>query len=117
MTDFSAKRILILEDEPLVAFALEDMLLELGCEVVGPANNLAQAAELAADGVLDAAVLDINIDGERSYGIAEILAARGVPHIFATGYNPEDLPPGAAGVLTKPYRAGDVEQALAKALG
>lgn len=116
MTEFSGKRILVLEDEPLVAFALEDMLLELGCEVVGPANTLAQAAELANTQTIDAAVLDINIDGERSYGIAELLAAKGVPHIFATGYNPEDLPFGAAGVLTKPYRASDVEAALAKAL-
>lgn len=86
MPSLEGKRILVLEDEPLVAMLLEEMLLDFGCEVIGPAYSIAQAVPLALEQPLDAAVLDINVNGEMSHSVAAILHSRGVPFVFATGY-------------------------------
>jgi CheY-like chemotaxis protein len=108
------KRILVVEDEPLVAMALEDMLLELGCRVIGPALRLDRAAALARVEPLDAAVLDVNMSDGTSDRISDILSARSVPFLFATGYARESVE--AAGpdsiVLQKPYRRCDLKRAL-----
>ena len=112
------KRILVLEDEPLVAMLLEEMLLDLGCEVVGPAYNLREGERLAGEAVLDAAVLDVNVNGEMSDPVAEILRARGVPFALATGYG-LSAPMAANGdvpVLQKPYPAGKLEAVLRELL-
>ena len=77
------KRILVLEDEPLVAMLLEEMLIDLGCEVVGPASSLGEGERLAREAALDAAVLDVNLNGEMSDTVAAILRRRGIP--FALG--------------------------------
>lgn len=107
--------ILIVEDEPLVAMLLEDMLGELGVAVVGPATHLEDGLRLAQDGGFDAAILDINLGGNRSFAIADELDRRGIRFSFATGY-------GNAGVegryqhiplLTKPYMADDVRRLIA----
>jgi DNA-binding response OmpR family regulator len=85
------RRVLVVEDEALICMMLEDGLLEAGAEVVGPACSVKEALELidqvAADGGLSAAVLDINLDGETVFPVADRLAALGVPFIFATGYS------------------------------
>ena len=86
MSTTRRKRILLVEDEALVAMLLEDMIQELGFEVVGPALRLERAAELVDSEVFDAAILDVNLGGCRSYPIAERLVAKGVPFAFATGY-------------------------------
>ena len=112
------KRILVVEDEPLVAMLLEEMLLDCGCEVVGPAYSLAQGNRLAEAEPLDAAVLDVNINGELSHGIAEILRTRGVPFAFATGYGspPSMAADTGAPVLQKPYPADRLEAVLRQLL-
>jgi len=112
------KRILVVEDEPLVAMLLEEMLLDCGCEVVGPAYSLLQGSRLAESEALDAAVLDVNLNGELSHGIAEVLQARGVPFAFATGYGsppPMAIDSGAP-VLQKPYPADRLEAVLRELL-
>lgn len=86
----NGKRILVVEDEPLVSMLLEDGLLDAGAQVVGPASTIDEALRLVerleADGGIDAAVLDINIDGKHVSPVADRLAGLGVPFLFATGY-------------------------------
>ena len=105
MTDLSGKRVLIVEDEALLAMAIDDILSDLGCVVVGPALSLDQAQTLAGHEPLDAAVLDVNVGGASSFGIADILRQRSVPFCFVTGYGSASLPPQYAGVpvLAKPF--------------
>jgi len=108
------KRILIVEDEPILAIALQDMLEGLGYEVVGPAFRVDPALALAGGAAIDGAILDVNMGDGDSYGIAATLAKRGIPYLFATGYGRDGLEPGHEGtpVLEKPYREKQVEEAL-----
>jgi CheY-like chemotaxis protein len=114
MTALTGLRMLVVEDEAVVAMALEDMLLRLGCLVVGPALRLKPALELAAAERLDGAVLDINLGDERSFPVAELLRARSVPFLFATGYGGSGLEPpfAEAPVLAKPYSLDALAEAL-----
>lgn len=113
MTLLSGRHILIVEDEPLIAMTVEDMIVELGGIPVGPAANVADGLRLAATSPLDAALLDVNLNGCRSDEIARALAARGIPYIFATGYGRTGIDgfPDTP-VIAKPYRA----EALAEML-
>src|SRR5512134_2155638 len=79
-------RVLCVEDEALVSMLVEDMLSDLGVEIVGPVATLEEALAYAREADIDAAVLDINVGGLLTYPVAEILQARGVPIIFSTGY-------------------------------
>ena len=108
-------RILIVEDEMLVAMNIEDMLLELGHEVAGLASRLGPALALAGESRFDAAMLDVNLDGEPSFPVADLLARRGIPFLFATGYGRQgidgryrDFP-----MLQKPFRTVELGAALA----
>lgn len=114
MGALTGKRVLAVEDEPVVAMMLEDLLHGMGCEVVGPANRLMPALEYAETAELDAAVLDVNINAGRSYVVAEALAARGVPFVYATAYAKGGLDARApkAPVLAKPYEPETLERAL-----
>lgn len=85
--DLDGLRILVVEDELLVALSIESTLTSMGCTVVGPIPSLAKAMEAATDEVLDGALVDINIKGERSYPVIEILHARGIPTVLCTGYS------------------------------
>lgn len=116
MTGLPGLRVLVVEDEPVVAMCLEDILEELGCVTVGPANRLSEGLALAQHETLDAAILDINLAGERSNTIAELLRARGVPFVFASGYGaaPEGF---GAPMIEKPYRTADIARALSGLLG
>lgn len=98
-------RVLLVEDEMIVAMEIEEVLHEAGCVVVGPVGTLQSALLLAREAGLDAAVLDVNLDGERAYSVAEVLQARGVPIILATGYNESTLPEQWRSLprLTKPF--------------
>jgi len=103
------RRVLVVEDEALIAMLMEDRLLEAGAEVAGPASSVEEALKLiervACDGGLSAAVLDINLDGAAVSPVADRLAALGVPFIFATGYGEGGVRGvhAAAPVLAKPY--------------
>lgn len=118
MKGFASARILVVEDETLVAMLLEDMLQELGYEVVGPATHLDDAIARARDDAIDFAVLDVNLNGLSSDPVAEILKARGVPFAFATGYGVNGIPPGFEGsrVLSKPFTLAQLEKLLEQAL-
>lgn len=106
--------VLIVEDEPIVAFALEDMILDAGGSAVS-AERLDQAVELIGAHSLDLAILDINVHGHKSYPIAAALKEIGVPFIFATGYGDTLHPPEfkAIPTITKPYSLADINGALA----
>ena len=119
MTSFAGKRVLIVEDEAILAMSIEDMLSDLGCVVVGPALSLAQAQPLAAHEPLDAAVLDVNMGDAPSFGIADMLRRRSVPFCFSTGYGTAGLPPEYAvvPVLTKPYGQPALASTLSDLLG
>jgi DNA-binding response OmpR family regulator len=108
-------RVLLVEDEPLIAMMLAEMLAELGHEVVGPARSVAEGLAALADGQPDMAVLDINLDGEMSFPLADALEAAGVPHLFATGYGPEAARarPVSRPVIAKPFSAADLAASLA----
>ena len=113
------RRILVVEDEPIVAISLQDMLEELGYSVVGPAFGLAAGLALAETERVDAAILDVNMGDGESYPIAALLRARGVPYVFATGYGREGIEPGHdhAPLLQKPYHESQVAAALEALLG
>lgn len=100
-----AKRILVVEDEALVAMLVEDALADAGYDVLGPAATVAEALALLGRETPDAVVLDLNLAGESSTPVADALAQRGIPYVIATGYGASALPPGheQAAVLAKPY--------------
>jgi CheY-like chemotaxis protein len=111
------RRILLVEDEPMIAFALEDMVLELGYEVVGPAYRLFEALELAAHEHFDGAVLDVNLNEQQSFPVADLLHRRGIPFLFATGYAEGGVGwTGEAPVIAKPYGRDQLGRALAALL-
>ena len=83
----SGRRILVVEDEMLVLMSIEDMLADLGCESVTAAATVDQAVALIDAQVFDAAMLDMNLNGTKSFPVADKLAELGVPFIFATGYS------------------------------
>jgi DNA-binding response OmpR family regulator len=86
-------RVLIVEDEAMIAMLVEDMVLDFGSEVVGPAAKMDDAISLAQSTELDAAILDVNVGGTVIFPVADILSERGIPFIFATGYGSTGLPP------------------------
>jgi CheY-like chemotaxis protein len=112
-----APRILLVEDEPMIAFALEDMVAELGYTVVGPAYRLSEALDLAASEPIEAAVLDVNLNEQQSFPVADLLRDRGIPFLFATGYAEGGVGwTGEAVVIAKPYSRVQLARALASLL-
>jgi len=89
--DLAGRRILVVEDEMFVAMMIEDLLRNLGCEVVGPAANVSDALKLVATHPLDGAVLDVNLGRERVFPVADTLKRDVVPFVFVTGYGPSAL--------------------------
>ena len=85
-------RILVVDDEPLIAAMMEEWLSELGHFVIGPAHNLARALELAASDI-DAAIVDVSLGKDNSYSLIDALIARGLPFALATGYGSDGLAP------------------------
>ena len=109
------RRVLIVEDEMLVSILIEDALTDLGIEVAGVAATLEEALAHAEEGNFDCAILDVHVQGKDVFPVAEALAARGVPFVFATGYGQRGVPEKYRGrpVLQKPFMAPDLERALA----
>ncbi|AWU97465.1 response regulator (plasmid) [Azospirillum ramasamyi] len=107
-------RILLVEDEPLVAMAIEDSLEVQNVGVIGPAGTVAEALELIARGGIDAALLDVSLRGERVDSVADALSAQGIPFVFTTGHGAAGLPKGHQDrpVLTKPFREVEMNDAI-----
>jgi len=110
----SGRRVLVVEDEMLVAWELEDMLSNLGCTVIGPAARVNKALAMLDAETIDVAVLDVNLNGQKSYPVADALAVRDTPFIFLTGYNRESLPNRyqARPILQKPFEQSDLKNTL-----
>lgn len=116
---FTGKRVLVVEDEFLVALGLEDNLRSLGCTVVGPIASLSGAMAAAAHEKVDAAILDVNLAGEAVYPAASILADRGIPFIFCSGYTGSVRMPAEfadAPRVAKPYTSRAIAEALSDLL-
>ncbi len=110
-----AFRILVVEDSFLLVVSLEGTFDDLGWQIVGPATRKAEALAMAASETFDAALLDVNLDGEMSWDVAAVLKARGIPFIFSTGYDVSNiLPPFLIGspVIGKPFRNDEVERRI-----
>lgn len=107
----------------LVAMLVEDILTDLGCQVIGPAATVADALRLAAEERPDAAVLDVNLGSETVYPVAETLKAARVPYVFVTGYGPSglDTPYRSHPIIQKPFNpdgfGDDLLHGLRRALG
>lgn len=108
-------RVLVVEDEALVAMGVEALLEDLGCEVLGPASTVEQALKLLATTDPDGVILDLNLGGEWAFPVAEELHRRHIPFVFATGHDlrPEQMAPYPDAVyLNKPYTDQDIENHL-----
>ena len=114
MACHSAKRVLIVEDEYLVAMELEALLTEMGYAVIGTAPRIGEAMELARHAEVDFAVLDINLGGPKSFPVADILRERNIPFLFASGYGSAGLIDGYRQevILRKPYQPQDLNRAI-----
>jgi two-component SAPR family response regulator len=107
-------RVLVVEDDYLIAQLLDEMLRSIGCVVLGPLPRLADALDAAARETCDVAVLDVNLGGERVYPVAEVLSERNVPFVFVTGYSSGAVPREYAEQprLGKPFKAQQLFRAL-----
>jgi CheY-like chemotaxis protein len=112
-------RVLLVEDEAIIAMTAEDMLEELGCTLAATASSLEEAFDCVEQHQFDLALLDINLNGQQSLPLAARFKEKGKPFVFTTGY-------GAAGsgadfadapLVTKPYQIADLEAAIGQALG
>ena len=108
------KRVLVVEDELMIRMLLQDMLTDLGYTLAGEAGRIDEAMALAKDGEFDVAILDVNLNGQPISPVVEILVARGLPFVFATGYGQRGVPEPyrQRPTLQKPFQA----DALAKAI-
>ena len=112
-------RLLVVEDEPLIAMMIADMLQDFGCVVVGPAGSVAHALDLIEREAVDGALLDVTLGGgRRSYPVAEALQKRGIPFAFVTGYGEAGLIADfrGIGVLRKPFVADHLRRIVADSI-
>jgi CheY-like chemotaxis protein len=118
-TSVEGIKVLVVEDELLVASLLQEMLQMAGCIVTGPIPRLAEAITAARSADCDIALLDVNLAGERIDPVAEILSARRIPFVFVTGYGADALPVAHADRprLCKPFRQADLLAMLAGLAG
>jgi CheY-like chemotaxis protein len=114
----SGRRVLVVEDEMLILLNAEDMLADLGCRSVSAAATVDQALSLIDAQAFDAAMVDVNLDGRKSYPVADALAARGIPFVFSTGYSGQSLDAGYRDrpVLQKPFRVAELVEILTRLL-
>jgi CheY-like chemotaxis protein len=113
----TGRRALVVEDEVLVGMLIEEMLQELGYEIAALSTHLDQALTLARTAAFDVALLDINLNGRQSFPVADVVRARGLPFLFATGYGSRILPEPYrdAPILQKPFSLAELKDALQRA--
>jgi len=111
-------KVLVVEDEMMIAMLIEDMLEELGCEPIGPASKAERALELLASETIEIALLDVNLDGQATDAVAHELQRKGIPFVFATGYGATGVPKqhNDRTVLQKPFQKTDLATALSAAI-
>ena len=112
MRAFEDKTVLVVEDEPIVAMHTEDLLTDLGFKTVVVAGGVDRALKALAASCVDVAVLDVNLNGEKSFPIAEHLAQRSIPFLFATGYSDQETPFPDAIMINKPFNSEALESGL-----
>jgi CheY-like chemotaxis protein len=108
-------RLLLVEDSFLIILVIEGMCDNLGWQIVGPATRVEEAIELARTETFDIALIDVNLDGDMSWAVTDILKARGIPFVFGTGYNEADIFPvhlKDSEIVAKPYRLDVLERRL-----
>jgi CheY-like chemotaxis protein len=113
-TAASSLQILVVEDESMVAMMIEDMLEDLGHKVIATSGRMPDASKLVSDSIADLTILDVNLNGEETYPLADSLAARQIPFIFATGYGASGIKSEWSGVpvLQKPFQSRELAQAI-----
>ena len=120
MTDqiLSGRRVLVVEDEMLILMTIEDMLADLGCKCVIAAATVDKALDLVDAQTFDVAMLDVNLNGNNSFPVANTLAARGIPFLFSTGYSDHNLREGYPDrpVLRKPFHHNELVAILRRLL-
>lgn len=117
MSVLKGKRILILEDEVLLALEAADTIAETGATVLGPAHHIEVALRLIEGERPDAALLDVNINGVFSTEVARCLAALNVPYVLATGYGAQSDVAGSFAIIDKPYNRGQVQSVFQRLFG
>lgn len=117
-SDLDGLRVLLVEDESLIAMLIEDALCDLNCAVAAVAATLGDALDKASSVDFDVAILDVNLNGSPAYPVAELLVRRQIPFIFATGYGASGVPEAFRSIplLAKPFHGGDVGRALEAAI-
>jgi CheY-like chemotaxis protein len=110
--------VLVVEDEYLIRMLLEDMLTDLGYAVAAAVGSIAEATQCATDGKINVAILDVNLNGEEIFPVADILAKRGLPFVFVTGYGEQRLPERYRGrpALQKPFQVEQLKNTLVELL-
>jgi CheY-like chemotaxis protein len=108
------KRVLVVEDELMIRMLLQDMLADLGCTLAGEAGRIDEALALAKQSEFDVAILDVNLNGQPISPVVEVLIARGLPFVFATGYGQRGVPEPyrTTPTLQKPFQADALAQAI-----
>ena len=116
--NLAGRRVFVIEDEATVSMLIEDALVDMGCEVVDTASRLPEAMKKAAAVACDVAVIDVNLNGQMTFQVADALVTRGIPFVFSTGYGKSVIPNHFlhAPVLQKPFQQHDLESALRAAL-
>lgn len=113
------KRVMIVDDEPMIATLLESALTDEACIIIGPFDSVAAATQAARHETLDFAVLDVNVADGKIYPIAELLEARGIPFLLLSGYGDDDVPHGRDHWprAAKPFSIGPLIERIAATLG
>jgi len=110
------KRVLVVDDEPLIVMDVTETLIEAGCEIAGPAQNIDKAMSIINTTEVDAAILDVNLQGQRVDDLALELTRRNVPFAFISGYGRDGLPPafGQALLISKPFNSAQILDVVAQ---